>query len=226
MRPSDHKTSCRIDKISGLFIQQFIVHYRFDHVLDQIFPDLGQFYVRIVLCGNDDRIDTGNLIVIVFYSDLCLSVRAKIFQCPVFSHLSQSSGQFMCQRDRHRHVFRRFIAGKTKHKSLVSCTGLFQRIAFIVQCALLIFQRFINTHGDIGRLLVYSCQDRTDIAVIAVFCPVVSNVTDHFSRQFLDIDIASRADFSHDHSISCIHCCFCCHTTLRILRHDRINDSI
>ena len=125
-----------------------------------IFVDLFLCYIRIVLCGQYDCIQTVCFsVIIVFYSYLRFSVRSQISQCAVFSYLCQLSGQFVCQRDGQRHIFFCLVCCETEHHTLISCSDgidLFVR-HFMFFC----FQRFVDTHSDIGGLLVDGCDHTT-----------------------------------------------------------------
>ena len=65
--------------------------HRLDHVFDQILPDLLLRRFRIVLSGDQDRIDSLDLVAVIFHRNLGLAVRSQIWQRSVLSDLCQPS---------------------------------------------------------------------------------------------------------------------------------------
>ena len=157
---ADYESSCRIYKEFGICIYHLCRKNLIKDIFFDIFVDLFLCYIRIVLCGQYDCIQTVCFsVIIVFYSYLRFSVRSQISQCAVFSYLCQLSGQFVCQRDGQRHIFFCLVCCETEHHTLISCSDgidLFVR-HFMFFC----FQRFVDTHSDIGGLLVDGCDHTT-----------------------------------------------------------------
>ena len=77
-------------------------------------------HVRIVLSGDEDRIDSLNLVTVVLHGHLSFAVRSEICESAVLSHVCKSLCQLVSKRNRHRHKLRRFVAGKAEHDALVS----------------------------------------------------------------------------------------------------------
>jgi hypothetical protein len=71
------------------------------------------------------------LITIVFDRDLRFGVGTQPGNLPRFSQPRQLAPQFVGEGNRRRHELRSFIAGKTKHQSLIAC-ALFVR-AFAIR---------------------------------------------------------------------------------------------
>ena len=61
-------------------------------------------------------------VLIIFYCNLGLTVRTKVWKSSVFTDLGQLTGQLVCQGDWLWHVFFGFVGGVTEHHTLVAGT--------------------------------------------------------------------------------------------------------
>ena len=120
MRSADDETAGRIDIIFCFLVQKLSRKNRLDDMLDHVLFDLLLRRFRIVLCRNQNRIDSLNLVTVILDRYLCLAVRSQIFERTVLAHIAQSLCQLMRVRDRRRHQLRRFVAGVAEHQSLVA----------------------------------------------------------------------------------------------------------
>ena len=73
-----------------------------------------------MLRRNDDCVHTHRFSVVIFDRHLRFAVGTQIGKRAVFTHLGQTLGKFMGKRDRKRHEFRRFIAGKAEDQALIA----------------------------------------------------------------------------------------------------------
>ena len=73
-----------------------------------------------VLGGDDDGIDANRFVVIIiFHSDLSLSVGTQIIHQLQLPDLRQTLCQLMGKRDGKRHQFRCLVTGITEHHALI-----------------------------------------------------------------------------------------------------------
>ena len=151
-----------------------------------------------MLCGQYDSIETYWFVVfIVFYSNLCLSIRTQVFQCTVFTDLGQLQSQLVSQICRHRHVAFGFVGCITEHHTLV--TGTDGVDLFLGHGVLFGFKCFVNAQGDICGLFVDGCNDTAGVGIEAVFAAGIADFTNGISHDFLDIYISFCGDLTHDH---------------------------
>ena len=222
---ADYESSCRIYKEFGICIYHLCRKDLIEDIFFDIFVDLFLCYIRIVLCGQYDCIQAVCFsVIIIFYSYLRFSVRSQITQCAVFSYLCQLSGQFVCQRDGQRHIFFCLVGCETEHHTLISCSDgidLFVR-HFMFFC----FQRFVDTHSDIGGLLVDGCDHTTVLRIKTVFSSVISDLTNGISYDFLDIHISFCCDLTHNQYQAGGDSCLAGYTAHRILFHQCVQDCI
>ena len=87
MRSADDKTSGRVNKKPGIFIQHVLRKYRIKNVFANVFMNLFLGHFRIMLCGKNHRIDPGRFaVLIIFDGHLGFSVRTQIRQGSVLTH--------------------------------------------------------------------------------------------------------------------------------------------
>ena len=98
VRSANYKTSCRIDKDFGFIIHHFTVNNCINHVFSDIGMNLFLCYIRIMLCGNNDRLKANRLTVfIILNRNLALAVCAQIRQRAVLTNFCQFPGQLVCK---------------------------------------------------------------------------------------------------------------------------------
>ena len=102
-----------------------------------------------VLGRNDYGVDPLHLSVFVFHGHLALPVGTEIIENALFPHFGQPSCEFMGKRDRHRHIFFRFVTGITEHHSLVARA---EPVGFVSRDP--VFHRIVHAERDIRTLFV------------------------------------------------------------------------
>ena len=123
----------------------------------------------------------------------------------------------MSQRNWIWHIFFCFITCKTEHHTLVTSTDCID--FFIRHGVFFCFQRFINTHRNISRLLINCCDNTAGICIKTIFCSCISDFTNRFSYDFRNIYISFCCNFTHNHNNTCCCACFACNTAHWVLFH-------
>ena len=221
MRPTDNETSRRINKEFRIVINQFLWKNHIKYIFFNIFVDLILCHICIMLCGQNNSFQAfWSAVFVIFHWDLALAVRPQVFQSTVFSHLCQLQCQFMSQRNRIRHIFRRLVCSIAKHHPLIAGTDRLDLcIGHFVFFSL---QSLIYTHGNIGRLLVNRYQYSTCIPIKSVFRPVITDFFHRIPYDFLNIHIGIGSNLScHQHKTGA-GSCFTCHSAHRIFFHQCI----
>ena len=130
----------------------------------------------------------------------------------------------MSQCDRVRHVLLSFVGCKTKHHTLVTCTDGIQCI--IIHGVLFFLQCGIYAKRDILGLLI-QCHDHTaGIAVKAIFCTVIADLTDGLAHDLLNVHISIGGDLAHNHNQTGGGAGLARYTAHRVFFHQRIQDCI
>ena len=130
----------------------------------------------------------------------------------------------MCKCDRVWHIFRCLIRSITKHHSLIS--GSDRIDLFFGHCMFFCFQRFINTHSNIRRLLIDCCDHTASLCIESEFSSCISDFFDRVTYDLLDINVCIRCDLTHNKYHTCCSCCLACDTAHRILCHQCIQNGI
>ena len=180
---ADDEAAGRVDVVFRLAVQELLRNDGLDDVLDQILLDLLLGHVGVVLRGDQDGIHAHGLIVFVFDGHLGLAVRTQVGQHAVLADLRQLHRQLVSQRDGQRHEFRGLRAGVAEHDALVAGAADF----------------LVRAHGDVRGLLVHRDDDAGAERIEAVFALRVADVGDHLAGDALDVDVAGRGHFAHDH---------------------------
>jgi len=119
--------------------------------LDAFVADFFVVQLVGVLTANDDCVDTNRFAIVIFHSDLALAVGVHPWQCAIFTDFRHAAGQLVGIIDWHRHQGFGFIAGKTKHHTLITSTTSLDE-------SLVIFNDFlqavpIHAPGDVRALV-------------------------------------------------------------------------
>ena len=128
MRSADNKAAGRIDEVLGVLIHKVLRKDRINDILAHILVDLLLCDIRVMLGGNDNRVDSCNLVIVVLDRDLALSVRTKILQGSILADLRQLAAKLVRGGNCERHILRRLVAGISEHHTLVAGTDLLQLI--------------------------------------------------------------------------------------------------
>ena len=225
VRSADYKTSGWIHKELGISIYHISRDRLIKYVFLNILMDLLLSHLRIMLCRKYNSIQTNrSVILVIFYSNLGLSIRSQIWQSSILSYLSKLHSHLLCQRDRIWHQCFCLIRSITEHHTLISCSD---SVDFFVRHGMFFcFQRLINTHSNICRLLIQCYYYTAGICVKSIFATSISNLTYRVTYDLLNIHISFCCNLSHDHNQTCRSACLTCHTAHWILFHKCIQDRI
>ena len=207
-RSADDEVAGGIDVILRARINHRGRKYRVNH----FFPDsLRKLVVRnlvAVLRGNDYAIHARRTPVNVFDRDLGFSIGPEEIQNVFLSDFSKAAGQLMRELDWHGHQFRRLIARETEHQALIARSA------------------GINSHGDIGRLLLDRAHDAAGFGIEAVFRAVVAHLPDHLARHIVEVHVALGRDFAGNHHQAGRNQRLAGDAALRVLLHHFVEDGV
>ena len=88
--------------------------------------------------------------VLIGNGNLGLAVRPQPGQRSILAHPAQAAAEAVGQGNGQGHELRCLIAGKAEHHALISGTG----VGIAIHFTLLGFEGFVNTHCDVGALLI------------------------------------------------------------------------
>jgi hypothetical protein len=80
-----------------------------------------------------------------------------------------------------------FIAGKTEHHALIASTNMFD--AGVFHFAAFVFQRMVNTQGNIRALAGNCGKHSAGISIKAFVAAVVADLIHNLADEFIKIDI-------------------------------------
>ncbi len=151
----------------GRVVQHLVRQSLPDHFLDDEAADLGLLDVFRVLGGNDDVRNADRHAALVDHGDLRLRVGTEPARLAALADAGQLATEAMREHDRRRHQFRRLVAGKTEHQTLVARALLGVAFAF----------RIARVHAlrDVGAL---AGDDVLNVDLVGVKNVVVVHVTD------------------------------------------------
>ena len=130
----------------------------------------------------------------------------------------------MCKRNGIRHQLGSLIDRISEHHSLIARSDSFKLL--IGHLVLSCFKRLIDTHCNVGRLLIQCNKHSAGIAVEALFGRVISDINDGLSCDSLDIHIGLGCDLACDEDKSRTCCGLACNTAHGILFDHRIENGI
>ena len=121
-----------------------------------------------------------------------------------------------------RHILIGFVGGKTEHHALVA--GSCVKIVLKLTC--LGFKRLINAHCDVCRLLIYSNEHSTGIAVKSILRLGITYLLNGIPYDLLHINICVGGDLTgYEHETSAA-CSLTRNTAHGILLHASVQDRI
>ncbi len=200
MWPADHKLPGRVYMVRDIVAKQGfhtirqLRDYPWHEDVNDIFLNFCQHRLvgikLIVLGRHHNRIHPfRRIVVVVFNGHLRFRIRPQISH---FLSLATNSSQLnqdqMRQFERQWHVVVSFLAGITKHHSLVSGT-LIHSI------------RLVNPAVNIGTLLMNSGQHPARIPIKTVLGFGITNFVNHFTGSFQHIHIGLRFHFASQHHL-------------------------
>ena len=222
MRAAYYKSAGWIYKILCIIINKFSRNCSFNNFFNNIWTKLWKLNICTVLAWYNDSSNLYRLIIIVFNSNLCFTVSIKIRKCTVFSDFCKLNCKFMSKADRKRHKLLCFVASVTEHHTLVTCTVQVILIFIIV----FKFKWLINTHCNIGRLMVKCKQNSASITVKTFLIVIISNIANCFSYDRRNINLCFSCNFTHYKNLAGCTCCFTGNTALWVLLKHSIKNRI
>ena len=115
------------------------------------------------------------------------------------------------------HILLCLVACIAEHHTLVACTNGVQ--LFLGHTVFLCLKSLINTHSNVGGLLVNGGNHAAGITVKTIFCTVIANLANRLSYDLLDIYICLCRDLAHNQHQSCGGRCLAGNTAHGILLH-------
>ena len=112
---------------------------------------------------------------------------------------------------------------ETEHHALIARAG---QLELVVLAAFFHFERFIHTHGDIGRLLVDRHGNAAGVGVEAHVGFRVADLADGFAHDLGDVDVRLRADLARDVDLPGDREGFHRHAAERIRREDGVEHGV
>ena len=186
-RAADHELASRVDVELGILVQQL----RRQSVLDDQFHD-GFFqiclgHVFVVLGGQNNGVDAGDLAVFIATGDLAFRVGAQPWQQAAFAGFGLALYQTVREGNRGRHQYVGFVAGVAEHQALVAGALVFRLLA-------------VNALGDVHGLLADDVDNAAGVTVVAHGRGGVADVLDHAAHQVFQIHPGAGGDFPTDDS--------------------------
>ena len=221
LRSADFESARRIDVKFRIFVQKFRGNHLVYHILLDVRAKLLLRDHFIVLGRNHHRVHAHRALIVVFHRHLCLSVRPQIGQKTALSHPREAHREFMREQNGQRHQFLRFAAGIPEHHSLISRA---QRVLFAARSLRLLFDRGVDAHRNIGRLLV----DRYDdlASVVRKRAEIIADALDDCPCRFFVIHFRRRGHFAHDEELIVRRAAFYRRTRHRVLRQNRVENPV
>ena len=143
-----------------------------------------------VLRGNDDVRDFHRLVIHVFDGHLALGIRTKPRDLAALANLRKRTTELVGIHDGRGHELGRFVAGVTKHQTLVTGALLAGLLALGLAG--------VHALRDVGRLLRDDGVHEHLVGVEHVIVVRVSDVADRGSRDGVEIKLRLRRDFAAD----------------------------
>ncbi|KAI5424792.1 hypothetical protein KIW84_030831 [Lathyrus oleraceus] len=159
MGTSNDKAARRVKVEDGLLVQVLLGDNRLDDMFLKIGGDLVITDSLVVLCGNEDSVDTdrnhSTVFIVILNSNLCLAVWSQPSTGTVLPNLGKTSTKFGCKDMAQRHKLRSFISSITKHMTLITSTNLFGTFR----------EMSMNTLSNIRTLLLNIDQNLTFVSI-------------------------------------------------------------
>ena len=152
-----------------------------------------------MLAGDHHGVHPHRLAVGVFHRHLGFSVGTEIGEDSLLAYRREPFCHLMGKRNGQRHQLRGLVTGVAEHHALISCADAEPVLHFSV----FRLQRLVHAHGDVRGLGVQRGDHGAGIAVEAVFCPVIADLSDGFPHDLLDIHIRLGGDLAHDADKTC-----------------------
>ena len=166
-------------------------------MLDERGPDVAlDAHARTVLGRDEHGVEANGHTVFVLDRNLGLAVGTEEVDDALLADLREPLGHAVREPDRHRHQRVGLVARVAEHHSLVAGADLVVRVG--VAGALL--QRLVDTHRDVGRLLVDGDDHAARLAVDAERGVGVADAVDRVAGDARDVEVRLGADLAGDHA--------------------------
>src|SRR5687768_11805172 len=182
-RPTDHEVPGGVDKDAGAAVEISSGDNLSDNRVLDVSADAFLVDIVVVLSRDDDGIHADGLAVRILNSYLALAIWPEIRDAALLPGVGQLPAQILGKLDGERHQLRCLIAGETDHHALVASADRFD--LGIGHLALLLFERVIDAHCDVGRL---TGETNVDVAVggRTQLAAGVADAVEHAAHQLLD----------------------------------------
>jgi hypothetical protein len=168
-----------------------------------------------MLSRDDDCIYSYWRSVYIAKCHLGFRIRAQPWKLSVLSDFCLTFHDTMRIVDGSGHESISLSACITEHETLIPCS--------LIEIDPL---PFIDSLGDIRRLLIIADHDGESVAIIAEIRGVVSDISDGLASYTDIVDIGCSRDLTCEDAESSIDECFCCYASSRVFGEDRIEDRI
>ena len=218
LRTADDEAAGRVDEVLGLVIEEAgglqdgLYELADDRVLD-----LGVADSRVVLLGDDDRVNPDGLVALVFYGDLGLAVGAEPGNLAFLAQLRRLEHELVSKHNRGGHELRGLLAGEAEHHSLVSRALLALELVETLSDDALV---------DVGGLVVDHVQDGHGVVVKAVVRVGISDSLGDVARNLLHVNVCFGGNLAADKDQGLAGERLRRHVALRVLLEAFVKDSV
>ncbi|KAF4389695.1 hypothetical protein F8388_009828 [Cannabis sativa] len=139
---------------------------RLDDMLFKVSSNLIIGNSFIMLCRDENSVDTngnhGAIVIDVFDSNLCLSIRSQPRTCPILPDFSETSTKLGSKNMAEGHELRSLISGITKHVTLITSSNFLRALSKVA----------VNTLSNIRTLLLDVNQN---FALVSIKTNIIRN---------------------------------------------------
>ena len=150
-----------------------------------------------MLRGDEHGLEPDRAAVLVVEGDLRLAVGPEVGHRAVLADGRQPLGEAVGQPDGQRHQVGRLAVRVAEHHPLIAGALAVELGVDVVLGAG--FEGLVDTHGDVGRLLVDRGDDAAGVAVEAFVRMVVADGVDGLADQLRDVDVGRGRDLAGHH---------------------------
>ena len=195
VRAAELELAGRVHEHLEVVVGELLGQRRRDHVLDQRGAQLAvDADARVVLGRDEHGLEPLRHAVLVVDRHLRLAVGTQEVDDALLADLGEPRGQAVREPDRHRHEIVGLVARVAEHHALVARADL----VVVVAGARLLLERLVDTHRDVGRLLVDRDDDAARLAVDAVLGVRVADLADGVAGEAGEVDVRLGADLTGD----------------------------
>ena len=198
MRTAEHEVAGRVRQEPVVVAAELLGDHRLHDVLEEVVTELTlKVDARRVLRGDEHRLEPDRAAVLVVEGDLRLAVGPQVGHRAVLAHSRQALGETVREPDGQWHEVGRLVVRVAEHHPLIAGTLAVEVGVDVVLGA--DFEGLVDTHGDVGRLLVDRRDHAAGVAVEALVRMVVADGVHGLADQLRDVDIGRGGDLTgHD----------------------------